>query len=141
MYGEASIFHGPGNCRRRSTANNGSDHLSAPAGALPGGAGSLARVAASGTKWMGLSQAGRVIAQLLGMVILARLLSPSDYGVVAMAWLVIAFAGIFQNFGTKATVIQRRELPRACSIRSFGSTWASDSPLPSCSRCSRPSSP
>jgi PST family polysaccharide transporter len=60
---------------------------------------------------MGFSQAGRVIAQLLGMVILARLLSPSDYGVVAMAWLVIAFAGIFHSLGTKAAVIQRRELP------------------------------
>jgi hypothetical protein len=36
-------------------------------------------------------QAGGVIAQLLGMVILARLLSPSDFGVVAMAWLVTGF--------------------------------------------------
>jgi PST family polysaccharide transporter len=62
---------------------------------------------------MGFSQAGRVIAQLLGMVILARLLSPSDYGVVAMAMLVTGFAGIFHNFGTKAAVIQRRELPSA----------------------------
>jgi PST family polysaccharide transporter len=62
---------------------------------------------------MGFSQAGRVIAQLLGMVILARLLSPSDFGVVAMAWLVTGFAGIFHDFGTKAAVIQRRELPSA----------------------------
>jgi O-antigen/teichoic acid export membrane protein len=62
---------------------------------------------------MGFSQAGRVIAQLLGMVILARLLSPSDFGVVAMAWLVTGFADIFHNLGTKAAVIQRRELPSA----------------------------
>jgi O-antigen/teichoic acid export membrane protein len=62
---------------------------------------------------MGFSQAGRVIAQLLGMVILARLLSPSDFGVVAMAWLVTGFAGIFLDCGTKAAVIQRRELPSA----------------------------
>jgi O-antigen/teichoic acid export membrane protein len=62
---------------------------------------------------MGFSQAGRVIAQLLGMVILARLLSPSDFGVVAMAWLVTGFAAIFRDFGTVRAVIQRRELPSA----------------------------
>ena len=75
----------PRNCRRHSTANNGVDHVTAPPGAPPGGAGSLARAAASGTKWIAVSQAGRVIAQLIGMVLLARLLSPSDFGVVAMA--------------------------------------------------------
>jgi PST family polysaccharide transporter len=62
---------------------------------------------------MAFSQAGRVITQLLGMVVLARLLSPSDFGVIAMAWLVTAFAGIFHDLGTKAALIQRRELPGA----------------------------
>jgi O-antigen/teichoic acid export membrane protein len=103
----------PRNYRRHNTANNGPDHLSAPPGAPPGGAGSLARAAASGTKWMAVAQAGRVIAQLLGMVILARLLSPSDFGVAAMAWLVTGFVGMFHDCGTKAAVIQRRELPSA----------------------------
>jgi hypothetical protein len=41
------------------------------------------------------------------------LLSSSDFGVVVMAWLVTGFAGIFHDFGTKAAVIQRRELPSA----------------------------
>jgi O-antigen/teichoic acid export membrane protein len=72
--------------------------------------GSLARAAASGTKWVGVAQASRLVAQLLGMVILARLLSPSDFGVVAMALLVIGFATIFRDFGTVQAVIQRREL-------------------------------
>jgi PST family polysaccharide transporter len=62
---------------------------------------------------MAFSQAGRVIAQLLGVVILARLLSPSDFGVIAMAWLVTGFANIFHDCGTKAAVILRRELPSA----------------------------
>jgi O-antigen/teichoic acid export membrane protein len=93
--------------------NNGADHSTAPPGAPSGGPGSLARAAASGTKWMGFSQAGRVIAQLLGMVILARLLSPSDFGVAAMAWLVTGLAGILHDCGTKTAVIQRRELPSA----------------------------
>jgi O-antigen/teichoic acid export membrane protein len=103
----------PRHCRRHRTTTNGADHSTAPPGAPPGGAGSLARAAASGSKWVAVSQASRVAAQLLGMVILARLLSPSDFGVVAMAMLVTGFAAIFRNFGTVQAVIQRRELPSA----------------------------
>jgi O-antigen/teichoic acid export membrane protein len=47
------------------------------------------------------------------MVILARLLSASDFGVVAMALLVTGFGAIFRDFGTVQAVIQRRELPSA----------------------------
>jgi O-antigen/teichoic acid export membrane protein len=95
------------------TTNNGADHLTAPLGVPPGGAGSLARAAASGTKWVAISQASRLAAQVLSMVILARLLSPSDFGVVAMALLVTGFAAIFRDFGTVQAVIQRRELSSA----------------------------
>lgn len=103
----------PRNCRRHRTTNNGVDHSTAPPGTPSGGVGSLARAAASGTKWLAFSQAGRVIAQLIGMLILARLLSPSDFGVLAMAMLVTGFAAIFRDFGTVQAVIQRRELPSA----------------------------
>jgi O-antigen/teichoic acid export membrane protein len=44
------------------------------------------------------------------MIILANLLSPADFGIVAMAALVTGFAAIFRDFGTMAAVIQRREL-------------------------------
>jgi O-antigen/teichoic acid export membrane protein len=63
--------------------------------------------------WVAVSQASRLIAQVLGMVILARLLSPSDFGVVAMASIVTGFAWMFRDFGTMTALIQRRELPRA----------------------------
>ena len=66
--------------------------------------------AASGTKWVAVSRASRLAAQLLGMLILARLLSPSDFGVVAMASVFIGFASIFRDFGAGTAVIQRREL-------------------------------
>jgi O-antigen/teichoic acid export membrane protein len=92
---------------------NGADHSTAPPGAPSGGPGSLARAAASGTKWLSISQASRLAAQLLGMVVLARLLSPSDFGVVAMASLVTGFAWIFRDLETTAAVIRRRELPSA----------------------------
>jgi O-antigen/teichoic acid export membrane protein len=93
------------------TTSNGAHPVTTPASAPP--AGSLARAAASGTKWVAFSQASRLAAQVLSMVILARLLSPSDFGVLAMALLVTGFAAIFRDFGTVAAVIQRRELPGA----------------------------
>ena len=53
---------------------------------------------------------GGVFIASFGVVILARLLSPSDFGIVAMASVVTGFAHIFRDFGTVAAVIQRREL-------------------------------
>jgi len=95
--------------------------LNPPTPALPGKPtnpapethGSLRNAAASGTKWVAFSQASRVTAQLLGMLILARLLSPSDFGVVAMAAVVTGFAGIFRDLGTVAAVIQKPQLSEA----------------------------
>jgi O-antigen/teichoic acid export membrane protein len=65
---------------------------------------------ASGVKWSMLSQAGRQGMQLLTIVILARLLTPSDFGLVGMAMVVIGFIGIFNDLGTSAAIIQQREL-------------------------------
>jgi PST family polysaccharide transporter len=43
-------------------------------------------------------------------VFLARLLLPADFGVVALAMVVIGFAGAISDFGLEAAVIQRRDL-------------------------------
>ena len=45
------------------------------------------------------------------MVVLARLLSPSDFGVVAMALVVTGVVALFRDFGTVQAIVQRRELP------------------------------
>ena len=66
--------------------------------------------AASGVKWSAASKTGRVAAKLLTTVILARLLTPSDFGLVGMAMVVIGFIGIFKDLGTSAAIIQQREL-------------------------------
>lgn len=70
----------------------------------------LRQKAVSGIKWSAISQAGRQGTQLLTMIILARLLAPSDFGVVEMAMVVIGFVGIFKDLGTAAAIIQRKEL-------------------------------
>ncbi len=71
---------------------------------------SLKRQAASGVKWSTVSQISRQGTQLLTTIILARLLSPSDFGLVGMAMIVISFIGIFKDLGTSAAVIRYKEL-------------------------------
>ncbi len=65
------------------------------------------RAAASGFIWSSLSQTVKMISQAIGLIILARLLPASDFGVVAMATTVTGFISLFRDFGTVATVIQR----------------------------------
>ncbi len=70
----------------------------------------LKNQAASGVKWSTVSQIGRQGTQLVTTIILARLLSPADFGLVGMAMVVIGFTGIFKDLGTSAAIIQRKEL-------------------------------
>lgn len=71
---------------------------------------SLKKQVASGVKWSTLSQLGRQGTQLLTTIILARLLSPSDFGLVGMAMVVIGFTNIFKDLGTSAAIIQKKDL-------------------------------
>lgn len=61
-------------------------------------------------RWVGLSQATRVGLQVLGLLILPRLLSPHDYGLVAMATTVTNLAFMFRDFGTASALIQKKDL-------------------------------
>lgn len=63
-----------------------------------------------GTRWMTLSTTAVQGIRLLVSVVLARLLAPADFGLLAMAFVVISFADIFKDLGTKAALIQKREL-------------------------------
>jgi PST family polysaccharide transporter len=71
---------------------------------------SLRRSAISGVKWSSISLFGR---RGLSTIILARLLAPADFGLVAMAAVVIGFIEIFNDLGTATAVIQRKEPSRA----------------------------
>lgn len=55
----------------------------------------------------------RVIVQLAGIVVLARLLTPDDYGVLAMVLAIIGVGEVFRDFGLSAAAIQAREVSRA----------------------------
>jgi O-antigen/teichoic acid export membrane protein len=73
---------------------------------------SLAQSAASGILVTMTGQILRIAVQVLSVVILARLLSPTDYGLLAMVAAVIGVADIFRDFGLSTAAIQAKSLSR-----------------------------
>lgn len=74
--------------------------------------GNLGRRVASGASFVFLGIAIRTAVTLGSMAILARLLTPADFGYVAMATVVTEFAALLSNFGFSAVLIQRRVIRR-----------------------------
>ena len=73
---------------------------------------SLARLVRDGVFWL---TAVKLSGQLLSWTItvyVMRILSPSDYGLVAMAGIFIGFVILFNEFGLSAAIIQRKDLER-----------------------------
>ncbi|ACQ79265.1 polysaccharide biosynthesis protein [Beutenbergia cavernae DSM 12333] len=81
-------------------------------GAGPPG-GSLRTRAARGALVTLAAQALRIVLQLAGVVLLARLLLPSDYGLVAMVMALIGVAEIFRDLGLSSAAVQAEHLSRA----------------------------
>ena len=67
---------------------------------------SLAESAASGAKWSLISVTGRRLTSLVTSIVLARLLSPTDFGLVAMAAVFIGFIEILRDMDTSAGLVQ-----------------------------------
>lgn len=64
-------------------------------------------------KWVALSQVVKVGLQLISLTVLTRLLAPTEYGLMAMATVVINFTMIIRDLGTAAAIIQRKELAQS----------------------------
>ncbi|WP_165225072.1 lipopolysaccharide biosynthesis protein [Affinirhizobium pseudoryzae] len=60
----------------------------------------------------GSSQAVVALCQIVSVIVLSRLLSPSDFGIVAMSWPVIGLLSIFQDFGLTQATVQRPGITR-----------------------------
>lgn len=74
--------------------------------------GGLGRRAARGAAVTFAGQGGRIALQVLSVIVLARLLTPHDYGLVAMVLAVIGVAEIFRDFGLSAAAVQSPTLTR-----------------------------
>ena len=70
---------------------------------------SLRKSAIFGVKWSAISHFGRRGLSLLTTIILARLLTPTEFGLVAMAAVVVGFIELFNDLGTATAVIQRND--------------------------------
>ncbi|GAA3700118.1 lipopolysaccharide biosynthesis protein [Gordonia hankookensis] len=57
-----------------------------------------------------LGRWGNTIIMLVSSVVLARLLTPSDFGIVAMVTAVSGFVVIFQDFGLSSAAVRARDL-------------------------------
>lgn len=73
---------------------------------------SLKEQAASGVKWTGAATAITTGVQLCQVAVLARLLSPSDFGLVGMLLVIVGFAQAFADMGISNAIIYRQDATR-----------------------------
>ncbi|MFP4003169.1 MAG: MOP flippase family protein [Alphaproteobacteria bacterium] len=73
---------------------------------------SIKRVAASGVRWMAMAQAVTTLLQLAQTVVLARLLAPEDFGLMAMVLVVVGFAHAYADMGLSNALIFRQDTTR-----------------------------
>lgn len=71
---------------------------------------SLASRAARGGAITMLGQVAKVIVHVAGLVVLARLLTPSDFGVLAIATIITGVGEIIRDFGLSSAAMQSRTL-------------------------------
>ena len=58
------------------------------------------------------AQGGGLVLQLLSIVLLSRVLEPTDFGLFAMCVVVIGASEIFQNLGLSSATVQVNEISR-----------------------------
>ena len=69
----------------------------------------LKHSALRGIQWTGLAQVTRQLVQFGSLAILAALLSPDDFGLLAMAVVVTGFMELFKDLGTRIAIIQKQD--------------------------------
>jgi len=67
---------------------------------------SLKNKVLTGVKWVAFANIFRQILSLVSIAILARLLSPDDFGIFAILMILIGFLAIFSDMGTAPALIQ-----------------------------------
>lgn len=71
---------------------------------------SLRTQVASGIAWTTIARFLTQASRFVTSVFLARLLTPEDFGLVAMVFIFTSFAGMFMDFGIGEAIVQRRDL-------------------------------
>ncbi|MGZ4865551.1 MAG: MOP flippase family protein [Halobacteriota archaeon] len=63
-----------------------------------------------GIGWSATSQIARLLMQILISAILARLLTPSEFGLIAMITVFSSFVAVFSSFGLVGAIIQKKDV-------------------------------
>ena len=71
---------------------------------------SLKYQALNGIKWTTLSTVVQTVVQLVMLAILARLLTPGDFGLMAIMMVVIGFSEAFMDMGISNAIIHRQDI-------------------------------
>jgi O-antigen/teichoic acid export membrane protein len=71
---------------------------------------SLKRMASRSVMWTAIGKASNTIISLLVMALLTRLLTPADFGIVAMVAVISGFLSIMAEAGVSTAVVQKRDL-------------------------------
>jgi len=64
----------------------------------------------SAVRWTTTSAVARAVLQIVQVAVLARLLTPGDYGLIAMVGVVLSFAGLFADLGVNSAFVQRQNV-------------------------------
>jgi len=76
----------------------------------------------AGVVWAGIGTTGQTFVQFAVLVVLARLLTPEDFGIVAAAMVVVGLSGIFSLLGVGPAIVQRSSLERRYIQTAFSIT-------------------
>ncbi|EHJ58161.1 lipopolysaccharide biosynthesis protein [Novosphingobium pentaromativorans] len=87
-----------------------SDDAPAQAGTPKGEKRQFRKVAARGAAYSGLAQGLKILLSMASVIVVARLLAPTDFGVIAMTTPITGFILIFQNLGLNQAVVQARTI-------------------------------
>lgn len=82
---------------------------------------SMGVAATRGVFWIGGGQVFRQVLGIITSIVLARLLGPGDFGLIAMAYVFIELGQLFADFGIGAAVVQSRNLNPSVLSSAF---WA-----------------
>lgn len=72
----------------------------------------LKQQAFNGIKWTTLSSAVIAILHLAQLMVLARFLSPHDFGLVAILMVIIGFTTVFVDFGLSNSIIYKKDITK-----------------------------
>ncbi len=86
--------------------------------------GPLTRSVVRGVTWTGIAQVAGQGARLIAMIILARLLIPEDFGVVAIAMVFTTLVSQTVDLGFNQAIVQRKEINPSHLSTTFWTSWA-----------------